>query len=360
MPDTSPSATRTTRPAGACRLPAGSRCTTGRGCWRRRTSPQIRDPLEGAVAAANNRNTDAAYPNHLGYDWAPPYRIRRILKELQGRRFHSRDSFVALQADAVSEMARAVLPLIARDLWWREAVPPEEGLRGEALALLADWNGEMDQHSPEPLIFSEWMARLTHRLAADELGALEREVAGPRPLFVERVFADIGGASVWCDVTKTPESETCPQVAAAALDEALAHLVRQYGRNIAGWRWGSAHRAVHRHMPLGYSDWLGLIVNIEQETSGGNHTLLMGQSPGAGSRPFENVHAAGLRVVYDFADLNRSVWVISTGQSGHPFSRWYDHLSELWARGDMIPMSMNDEDAESGSIGTMVVTPLGE
>ncbi|GMG83590.1 penicillin acylase family protein [Paralimibaculum aggregatum] len=319
--------------------------------------PVVRAPEEGAIAAANNRITDAAYPRHLGHDWAAPYRIRRIRKELSGRRFHSRDSFVALQADAVSEMARSVLPLIARDLWWREPVSTQEGLRGEALALLAEWNGEMDQHSPEPLIFSEWMRRLTHRLAADELGGLFREVAGPRPLFVERVFRNIEGAAIWCDVDKTPEPETCREIAAAALDDALADLARTHGRNIAGWRWGEVHRAVHRHMPLGFSDWLGLMVNIEQETSGGSHTLMRGLSAGRGPRPFENIHAAGVRVVYDFADLDRSVWVLSTGQSGHPFSRWYDHMSELWARGDVVPMSMDDEDAQSGAVGIMEITP---
>ena len=66
---------------------------------------------------------------------------------------------------------------------------------------------------------------------------------------------------------------------------------------------------------------------------------------GRGPTPFRNIHAAGLRVVYDFADPDGSVMMIATGQSGHPFSRWYDHLAGSWARGDTIPMSMNDEDA---------------
>lgn len=321
--------------------------------------PSVRAPEEGAVAHANNRLTDAAYPEHIGYDWAPPYRIRRISKELSGRRFHSRDSFVALQADAVSEMARAVLPLVAQDLWWRSPVAAEDGLRGEALARLAEWNGEMDQHAPEPLIFSEWMRRLTQRLASDEIGPLIRELPGLQPLFIERVFRDIDGAGIWCDVTKTPEREGCPEIAAKALDEALGALARAHGRSLDGWRWGEEHRAVHRHMPLGFSDWLGLAVNIEHETSGGSHTLMRGLSAGSGPRPFENIHASGFRAVYDFADLDRSVWILSTGQSGHPFSRWYDHLAELWARGDMIPMSMDEEDARSGAVGVMRLTPEG-
>ena len=321
-------------------------------------NPRVIRPDSGAVANANNRTTDEPFPDHLGFGWAPPYRIERLRKELTAMGFHSRDGFVALQNDAVSEMARSILPLIARDLWWRQGMPRiEDERRRRALELLADWNGEMDRHGPEPLIFSEWMRALTRRLASDELGPLFPEFEGERPVFVERVFRDVDGAGIWCDVDKTPDKETCTEMASLALDDALANLARDWGANIEGWRWGEAHVAVHRHMPFGFLGPLGLVFNIENETSGGDETLLRGQTTGRGETPFRNVHAAGLRVVYDFADLDRSLMIISTGQSGHPFSRFYDHLSGLWARGDMIPMSMSDADAMAGALGVMTLTP---
>ena len=323
-------------------------------------NPRIVRPSGGAVANANNRTTDAAYPAHLTHEWAAPYRIRRLDKELTARAFHSLDGFVALQNDAISEMARSTLPLIARDLWWREGTEVEGNeQRRQALELLADWTGVMDQHGPEPLLFQEWMRALTRRLAADELGPLFDDFQGARPLFVERVFRDIDGAAIWCDVDKTPEKETCKQAASAALDDALARLSRDYGDNVLAWRWGEEHVAVHRHMPFGYLEPWGILFNIEHETAGGDYTLLRGLTPGHGDKPFRNVHAAGLRVVYDFADLDRSQMIIATGQSGHPFSQYYDHLSDLWARGDMIPMSMDDDDARAGAVGIMILRPEG-
>ncbi len=322
-------------------------------------NPRVMRPPEGAVANANNRITDARYPDHISFDWDYPYRIQRLKKELSGREFHSREGFVALQNDAVSEMARSVLPLIARDLWWRQQANEGEPRRRQALEMLKNWNGNMDRHSPEPLIFYEWMRMLTRRLASDELGPLLSAIEGPRPLFVERVFRDIDGASAWCDINKTPETETCTQMAEAAFEDALAALVRRHGANLQGWRWGSAHVAVHRHTPMGRIAGLAPFFNIENETSGANYTLLRGQTPGDGSRPFRNVHAAGLRMVVDFADPDGSVMIASTGQSGHPFSRWYDHLTDLWARGDTIPMSMSDEDAAAGAVGVMRLRPGG-
>lgn len=319
-------------------------------------APRILRPLEGAVANANNRITDDAFPNHISFDWGDPYRVQRLTKELSSRAFHSRDSFVALQNDRVSEMARSVLPLMARDLWWGDGAD-RAPLKAQALALLRDWTGEMNQHNPEPLIFSAWMRALTRRLALDEVGPLFPEIEGLRPLFVERVLRDIDGASIWCDVNKTPDVETCPEIAEAALDDALAALSQQYGTQIEAWRWGVAHRAVHRHQPFGFAGPLGILFNVEHETSGGDYTLMRGLSAGRGATPYENVHAAGLRVVFDFGDLDRSVAMISTGQSGHPFSRWYDHLADAWARGDVIGLSMNDDDVRAGAVGIMELRP---
>ena len=66
---------------------------------------------------------------------------------------------------------------------------------------------------------------------------------------------------------------------------------------------------------------------------------LRGRIAGTGDNPYLNVHGAGYRGVYDFADPDSSVFIITTGQSGHPLSRFYDNLGELWRRGEYIPMS---------------------
>lgn len=330
------------------------------GMMPRESLPQSLRPRSGAVANANNRTTNAAFPEHLGHDWAPPYRIRRIAQRLGDREFHTRESFMEMQNDIVSEMARAVLPLIARDLWWGEA-PPEDTAtarrRAQALARLAEWNGAMSEYDPEPLIFAAWMRALTQRLTEDETGVLAREIEGPRPLLVERVFHDIDGAARWCNVVMTPTSETCADIARRALDDALAELAARFGDDIDSWRWGAAHRAVHVHTPLGFNRLLGVFLNISHETSGGDHTINVGKTRGRGPDPYANVHAAGLRVIYDFADLDRSVYVIATGQSGHPMSRHYEDIGQLWRRGDYLPMSLDRADAQAGSVGTTRLLP---
>lgn len=328
-------------------------------------TPRAIRPGSGAVANANNRTTSAPFPRHLSHEWEAPYRIRRIEARLNDRPFHTRDSFMEMQNDPVSDMARGVLPLIARELWWGDpradgdAGGPQAQRREAALALLADWNGAMTQHDPEPLIFSAWMRALTRRLAEDELGPLFPLIAGQRPLFVERVFRDIDGAGRWCDVVKTDQRETCAEMARRALDDALGELTATYGDGPSGWRWGQAHRAIHAHAPLGLVGPLRPFVNIEHESGGGDFAIMAAGTPGRGPQPDLNVLTAGFRAVYDFADLDRSMFIIATGQSGHPLSRHYEDLNALWRRGDYIPMSLNPEDARAGARGSTRLAPAG-
>ena len=129
------------------------------------------------------------------------------------------------------------------------------------------------------------------------------------------------------------------------------------GGSIETLRWGDAHQATHDHQVLGEIPGLSYIVNIRQSTSGGDNTLLRGRTKGTDPNPFHNVHGAGYRGVYDFADPDSSVFIISTGQSGHVLSAHYDDLAQLWRRGEYIPMSLDPELARAAAVGTTVLTP---
>ena len=89
----------------------------------------------------------------LGFDGDTALREQRLRHLLEGREVHTRDSFIDTQLDVVSPSARALLPLIGADLWFTgEPAAPgtPERQRQEALRLLAEWDGAMSEHLPEP------------------------------------------------------------------------------------------------------------------------------------------------------------------------------------------------------------------
>ncbi|WP_422000745.1 penicillin acylase family protein [Roseovarius mucosus] len=327
-------------------------------------NPEFVAPSGGILGNTNNKVVDRPFPMHVSHLWGDTQRVHRWRRLMQGREVHTRESFIEAQLDTVSFTARSLLPLIGADLWFTGESAPEgtpERLRQRALTMLADWNGEMNEHLPEPLLYAAWMRALMDRLIRDDLGPLSREFDHPDPIFIERVFRNVDGAADWCDVKQSAAIETCTDTARMALDDALIWISERYGQSLESLRWGDAHQATHDHQVLGDVPLLRHFVNIRQSTSGGDNTLLRGRTHGGnGPDPFHNVHGAGYRGVYDFADPDSSVFIIATGQSGHFLSRYYDNLSQLWRRGEYIPMSLDPDLARAASVGITTLLPTDQ
>ncbi|WP_411352891.1 penicillin acylase family protein [Leisingera aquaemixtae] len=323
-------------------------------------NPEFLRPAGGILGNTNNKILDRAFPDHVSFDWGDTQRVHRWQKLMQNREVHTRDSFIEAQLDTVSYTARTLLPLIGADLWFTgEAAPAgtRERQRQIALTLLSEWNGEMNEHLPEPLIYAAWVRALQARLITDELGPVAKSFRHVEPLFIERVFRDVEGASAWCNVRQSARTETCTDMARLALDDALIWIEERYGSALESLRWGDAHQATQDHAVLGNVPLLRYFVNIRQSTSGSDNTLQRGKSSGKDPDPFQNIHAAGYRGVYDFADPDSSVFIVSTGQSGHPLSRYYDDMAQLWRRGEYIPMSLDEDLARAAAVGITRITP---
>ncbi|HBQ35621.1 MAG TPA: penicillin acylase family protein, partial [Rhodobacteraceae bacterium] len=324
-------------------------------------NPEFPNPVGGLVGNTNNKMLNRAFPRHISYVWGDSQRILRWKRLMQSREVHTRESFIDAQLDTVSYTARALLPLIAADLWFTGAAAAQgtpQRQRQRALELLANWNGEMNEHLPEPLIYAAWLRALQDRLIKDDLGPLAAKFSHVEPLFIERVYRNTNGAAKWCDILQSAATESCTDIARLALDDALLWIGEHHGSALEALRWGAAHQATHDHRVLGQIPVLNWFVNIRQSTSGGDNTLQRGRTSGAEPAPFQNVHGAGFRAVYDFADPDSSVFVISTGQSGHPLSRFYDNLGELWRRGEYIPMSLDPELARAAAAGVVTLMPV--
>ncbi|NRB18589.1 MAG: penicillin acylase family protein [Rhodobacteraceae bacterium] len=323
-------------------------------------NPQFINPRGGILGNTNNKLLQRPFPNHVSYNWGDTQRVHRWRKLMQARQVHTRDSFIEAQLDTVSYTARTILPLIGANLWYTTSTAPEGSparQRQIALRLLSEWNGEMNEHMPEPLIYAAWLRALQQRLIIDELGPLASEFRHVEPLFIERVYRNVEGAAAWCDIRQSAPRETCTDLAQLALDDALVWITERYGPALEALRWGDAHQARQDHEILGEVPILRFFVNIRQSTSGGDNTLQRGLSSGLDPDPFQNVHAAGYRGVYDFSDPDSSVFITSTGQSGHFLSRYYDDMAQLWRRGEYIPMSLDVDLARAAAVGITRIQP---
>lgn len=298
--------------------------------------PAVREPAEGRVVTANNRITPPGYKRFISTDWAVAHRAERITELLDASPRHSLDSFARIQADVLSRLARELLP-IAR------AAKPESGAGRKAQQMLAGWGGEMKAELAAPLVFSAWYRELSRMVYADDLGTLFAESWDQRVTFMLAVLRNENAMGRWCDDVRTPEKETCEQLEARAFDAATLDLEKRYGAP-SGWSWGSAHFAASDHRPFGFFPVVKSLFNVEPPTPGDAHSVNVGHFfIRDDARPFANRHSGSLRALYDLADLERSRFMQSTGQSGNVFSPWYSNLADRWAKVQYIEIPTRRE-----------------
>lgn len=312
--------------------------------------PRRVDPDIGFVVNANDRLVSTQDRWRIVGEWAPGHRAARITELLSARAVHDLDSMAAIQLDTVSLMAREVVPVLVD-------FAPQDSDAADALGLLRDWDGDMAADRAEPLLLYAWLRRLTHALFADELGARFGPYWDLRPRAVAAALSGKSAAS-WCDdVTTAETAESCAEIRERTFNETLAELRAQYGRNPLNWRWDEAHAASFAHavfsrVPL-LRGWAGLRV----PAPGGNYTVNMAMTAINRGEPFEALHGAGLRAIYDLADLDAARFVIATGQSGNPFSRHYHDLAGHWRDGRYVTLGGGRARWHAEAAGVLRLTP---
>ena len=240
-----------------------------------------------------------------------------------------------MQRDSRSLMAEELLALMLE-------VKPQTPAAKKAVARLRKWNGEMARDRSAPLIFMAWLRALNQALYGDELGDLTSQFLGPRPLLVKSILTR---RQHWCDDIGTDDkNETCADILVKSLEAALAGLVKRHGKDTSAWRWGDVHVATFPNLVLTHVPLLGRIADLEIESDGGDATVNRGAMRlNDDSSPFAHIHGPGYRAVYDLSNLNKSRYIIATGQSGNPLSSHYSDQLEPWRNGAMYRLGTSSK-----------------
>ena len=278
--------------------------------------PHIVNPPNGTVENANERTAPPDFPTYLGRDFPAPIRARRIHALLAEKSGFSVEDFQAMQRDDVSVLAHDVLPIL-------RSLPRQTGITGRAQGVLDGWNGAIGRDRPQPLIFNAALQLfVSHVLAANHVPEAD---AGPWSSFAEWLLTPAG--RTWCN-------GDCKPVLSQALHDASDALAARYGTDPAAWRWGAAHQAVFAHPLLGDVPMVGGFASRSVAVDGDDTTLFRGGNGKLGA--FAALHGAAYRGIYDLADLERSRFVVTPGQSGNLASGHAWDLLPLWAEGRTI------------------------
>ncbi len=314
--------------------------------------PRVDDPNVGAIGTANARIVEAGYRYHLTYDWDPAFRQQRVKQLIFDHDKHDMASMRAALADVVSPAILRLQPLMIAQAQAGGSVD------NAVLDQLTAWDATMRADRPEPLIFTAWLREAVRAIYSDDLGPAFRSYFDYRATALLRLLEGKATGRDWCDDRTTPERERCGSVLAAALTIALRDLEQRYGRDRSKWRYGDAHLAYNEHRPFGAVPSMASYFNVTVPSPGGNYTLNRGKAEfGEEDTPFANRHASSYRAIYDLADLEKSLFIQTTGQSGNFLSPFYRSFADRWAKVEFIEIPTKRETVAKSALGTWRLDP---
>jgi penicillin G amidase len=316
--------------------------------------PYSEAPAGGVLINANNRMEGGDASAYLGAEWALPYRYNRIRDQIKIQSKHDVKSMVALQSDQMSLMIKALLPALLK-------TRPLSSAGADALALLADWDGTMSVDAAAPAIALAWVDQLRRSLVVDEVGSanLQRiESLRSSSDLILKALTQPSYAS-WCDDTRTPALERCGDVLSTSLDLSLNRLSKQFGKSMDSWRLGDLSSSLSEHRPFGKNPMLAKLFDLKARSGGDTFTVNVARNdPWHDVDPFAVRWAASYRAVYDLGDVDRSVFIMSTGQSGHRLSPHYSDLLGRWSANDPIPMLTTKEAIDRSAESMLMLKPV--
>jgi penicillin amidase len=301
-------------------------------------NPHAINPPNKYVYSANNQPDSIAGMVYPGY-YLPENRARRIVELLEPKNDWDMEAVGEMITDVRSAVNPSILKDLAREIEVKDL--SENELR--VLDRLLAWKGDYPLENIEGTVYHRWIYRLLKNTFSDELGSQGFEDFLATHLFKRSIAPLIHKEnSIWWDNIKTLEiKETKHEIVQTAFEEAFKSLVKDFGDNEDEWTWERVHTIEHEH-PIGKVAALRSFFNVGPFPIEGSREVINNLGFNYNSEGFYKVGSGpSTRRVIDFSDIENSMSILPTGQSGNPFSKHYKDQAEMFVNGEFRKMMIN-------------------
>jgi len=309
-------------------------------------NPQAVNPPWNYVYSANNQPDSIAGMLYPGY-YLPENRGKRIVDLLDPKNDWDMDSVSEMLLDVTS----SVNPSIVNDLVKKMDVSTLTQRQLKILDEINTWEGDYPLESIAATIYTRWEYYFLENTFKDELDSILFEQFLGTHLH-KRMIAPMAGKanSVWWDNIDTPEiKETVGIIVQDAFLKALASLEKDFGTDTAAWTWDKVHTLEHPH-PIGQVEALKSFFNVGPFPVHGTREVINNMYFNYdGTGRYKTSSGPSTRRVIDFSDVENSISILPTGQSGNPFSAHYKDQAEMFLAGKYRKMMMNKEEIQNSS-----------
>lgn len=308
-------------------------------------NPQAINPSWNYVYSANNQPDSISGILYPGY-YLPEDRAKRIVNLLEAKNDFSKEDVMQMINDVTSQ----VTPLVVQEVL--ESITMIQFSDNEKLAMyiLQNWDGNYNSESIAPTIYNRFLYEFLVNTYKDEMGRAFDQFINT-PVQKKNVAVQMAKtSSVWWDDVNTPNIKEIRQdILARSIKNAISFLETQLGNDLENWTWNKVHTVEYKHS-IGEVPYLRKYFNVGPfEVKGGNE-VINNQLFKLDSTGYYKVHSGpSTRRVIDFSDIEKSVSILPTGQSGNPLSDHYKDQAEKYNKGEFVPMLLNHNEIKKSN-----------
>ncbi|MGB5269481.1 MAG: penicillin acylase family protein [Eudoraea sp.] len=317
-------------------------------------NPSAVNPPWNYVYSANNQPDSIAGMQYPGY-YLPENRAKRIVQLLEEKDDWDKNSMMEMITDGISSVNPEIITNLAKLVNVKNLSEEDINL----LDKLSSWDGDSPLNSVEATIFHRWIYFFLKNTFEDELGPdLFQQFLTTH--FHKRLIAPMAQKkiSVWWDNTRTEETkESKKDIVLTSFVMALKSLKEEYGERSSQWTWDKVHTLEHGH-PIGQVEMFRSFFNVGPFPVHGTREVINNMFfPYTADGQNKVSSGPSTRRIVDFSDIENSMSILPTGQSGNPFSPHYKDQAQMFINGEFRKMMMNKEEIKTTSKSLLIIRP---
>ncbi|MGY0392251.1 penicillin acylase family protein [Bizionia sp. KMM 8389] len=305
-----------------------------------KNNPMAENPEWGYVYSANNQPDSIAGMLYPGY-YLPENRAKRIEELLEPKNDWDIESTSVMMNDVKSPVFLEIIEHVSNYIEKSDLDDQEL----QVLNALTSWTGYSNTDEVAPTIYTKFIYRYLENTYKDELGeSLFNQII--KAHLLKRTIAKqiVNNESVWWDDVATDNVETKRDILTKSFKETVASLNTQLGVDVDMWTWEKVHTLEHNHA-LSAVEALKPLFNVGPFPAQGNQEVINNiMFDYTDSGLYESKAGPSTRRIIDFSDVENSLSILPTGQSGNPFSKHYSDQAEMYIKGEFRKMLLNKKE----------------
>lgn len=315
--------------------------------------PYVFNPESGYIVTANNQSNPRDYQYLITKDWDYGQRAARIVEMIETAPGKiDAEYFQNMHGDSKSLNAEVLMPFLL-------SVSLDPELASIRDQYLAGWDYQETADSQATSLFEWFWWNLLMDTFKDDLPERYWPSGGSRWYVVMRDIVQQTDSPWWDDQATTDKVETRDEIFARAFAETIDQIREDHGKDIANLPpWGELHSATFRNQTLGESGVFLIedLFNRGPYFTGGGKSIVNATGWQLGES-FEVNWLPSEREIVDLSDLDKSLALHTTGQSGHAYHPHYDDMAPMWTKVEYYPMWWDQQSVINDSEGHLKLVP---